>query len=69
MMRTLPADCFGKDKVIVRLQATSTVMAIDPKPTAENYATALCQRMGTLTSSVTAANQQLRVGLITVRYN
>ena len=69
MMRTLPADCFGKDKVIVRLQATSTVMAIDPKPTADNYATALCQRKGTLTSSVTASNQQLRVGLITVRYN
>lgn len=69
MMRTLPNDAFGKEKVIVRLQATSTVNAIDPKPTADNYATALCQRKGTLTSSVTAANQQLRVGLITVRYN
>lgn len=69
MLRTIPNDAFGKDKVIVRLQATSKVNAIDPKPTADNYATALCQRKGTLTSSVTAANQQMRVGLITVRYN
>ncbi len=69
MMRSLPAECFGKEKVIVRLQATSTVMAIDPLPTAENYATALCQRKGTLTSSVAASSQQVRVGLITVRYN
>ena len=69
MMRNIPADAFGKEKVILRLQATSKVNAIDPKPTADNYATALCQRKGTLTSGVTAANQQVRIGTITVRYN
>lgn len=68
-VRILPSECFGKDKVILRLQAADTVTNIDPKPDKSNYLTALCVEKGTITESTTAANQQVRIGTITVRYN
>lgn len=68
-LRKLPAECFGKEKVVLRLQAASTVTNIDPKPSSSNYKTALACEKGNITSSTTAANQQIRIGTITVRYN
>lgn len=68
-LRRLPADCFGKEKVVLRLQVADKVTDIDPKATASNYLTALGIEKGTLTSSVAAGNSQARIGTITVRYN
>ena len=68
-MRKLPADCFGKDKVVLRLQVADTVTDISPATAAATYLTNLGIEKGTLTSSVAAANSQARIGMITVRYN
>ena len=68
-LRRLPADCFGREKVVLRLQVADKVTDIDPKATASNYLTALGIEKGTLTSSVAAGNSQARIGTITVRYN
>ncbi len=68
-LRKLPAECFGKEKVVLRLQAASTVTNIDPKATSSNYKTALACEKGNIVASTTAANQQIRIGTITVRYN
>ena len=68
-LRKLPADCFGKEKVVLRLQVADKVTDIDPKATASNYLTALGIEKGTLTESVAAGNSQTRIGTITVRYN
>ncbi len=68
-LRKLPAECFGKEKVVLRLQAASTVTNINPKASSSNYKTALACEKGNITSSITAANQQVRIGTITVRYN
>lgn len=68
-LRKLPADCFGREKVVLRLQVADKVTDIDPKSTASNYRTALGIEKGTLTASVAAANSQARIGTITVRYN
>lgn len=68
-LRKLPADCFGKEKVVLRLQVADKVTDIDPKATASNYQTALGIEKGTLTESVAVGNSQTRIGTITVRYN
>ena len=68
-LRRLPADCFGKEKVVLRLQVADKVTDIDPKASSSNYLTALGIEKGTLTESVSAANSQARIGTITVRYN
>ena len=68
-LRRLPADCFGREKVVLRLQVADKVTDIDPKATSSNYLTALGIEKGTLTSSVAAGNSQARIGTITVRYN
>lgn len=68
-VRILPSECFGKDKVILRLQAADTVTNIDPKSNGSNYLTALCVEKGTITESDTETKQQVRIGTITVRYN
>lgn len=68
-LRKLPADCFGKEKVVLRLQVADKVTDIDPKATASNYQTALGIENGTLTESVAVGNSQTRIGTITVRYN
>ena len=68
-LRKLPADCFGREKVVLRLQVADKVTDIDPKATSSNYLTALGIEKGTLTPSVAAGNSQARIGTITVRYN
>ena len=68
-LRRLPADCFGKEKVVLRLQVADKVTDIDPKASSSNYLTALGIEKGILTESVSAANSQARIGTITVRYN
>lgn len=66
--RILPDECFGKDKVVLRLQVADKVTDKDPKATSSNYKTALCVEKGILTSSISAGNCQARIGTITVRY-
>ena len=68
-LRKLPSDCFGKEKVILRLQVADKVTDIDPKANSSNYLTALGIEKGMLTESVTAANCPVRIGTITLRYN
>lgn len=68
-LRKLPADCFGKERVILRLQVADKVTDIDPKANASNYLTALGIEKGILNESVTAASCPVRIGTITVRYN
>ena len=68
-LRKLPSDCFGKEKVILRLQVADKVTDIAPGTSAATYLTNLGIEKGTLTASVTAANSQARIGTITVRYN
>ena len=61
-LRKLPADCFGREKVVLRLQVADKVTDIDPKATSSNYLTALGIEKGTLTPSVAAGNSQARIG-------
>ena len=69
MMRNIPADAFGKEKVVIRVQAASKVCAKAVAPNAENYQTLLCQRQDILTSSKAGSAQKVGFGTITVRYN
>lgn len=69
LLRTLPAECFGKDKVIVRMQAISKKTASTTASTAATFATNFCQGTGTQKSGETNSNQRLCIGTITVRYN
>lgn len=68
-LRKLPAACFGKEKVVLRLQVADTVTDIAPGTSASTYLTNLGIEKGTLTPSVAAGNSQARIGTITVRYN
>ena len=65
----LPAACFGQNNVVVRFQVADTVTDILPATGADNWRDALGIERGTLSPSVTAANSQVRIGTITVRYN
>ena len=64
-LRKLPAECFGKDQVVLRLQVADKVTDIDPKANSSNYKTALGIEKGTLTDKDTS----IRIGTLTVRYN
>ena len=64
-MRKLPAECFGKSQVILRLQVADTVTDTKPATAAATYLTNLGIEKGTLTDKTT----QIRIGTITVRYN
>ena len=68
-LRKLPADCFGREKVVLRLQVADKVTDIAPGTSASTYLTNLGIEKGTLTPSVAAGNSQARIGTITVRYN
>ncbi len=64
-LRKLPAECFGKDKVILRLQVADKVTDKAPATSAATYLTNLGIEQGTLTDKATG----IRIGTITVRYN
>lgn len=64
-----PADCFGKEKVVLRLQVADKVTDIAPSSSASTYPTNLGIEKGTLTPEITAANCQVRIGTLTIRYN
>ncbi len=64
-LRKLPAECFGKDKVILRLQVADKVTDKAPATSASTYLTNLGIEQGTLTDKATG----IRIGTITVRYN
>ena len=62
----LPASCFNKSKVTVRLQAADTVTDIAPATSATTWRSALGIEKGTLTPS---SEGPVRIGAITVRFN
>lgn len=62
----LPSSCFGKSKVVVRLQAADTVTDIAPATSATSWRQALGIEKGTLTPD---SEGPVRIGTITVRYN
>lgn len=67
-LRKLPAECFGCEKVILRLQVADKVTDIDPKAKTvsdDSYLNFLGIEKGTLTDKAT----EVRIGTITVRYN
>ena len=67
-LRRLPADCFGRDNVVLRLQVADKVTDINPNPKAvsdDSYLNFLGIEKGTLTDKQT----EIRIGTITVRYN
>lgn len=61
----LPANCFGKSKVVVRIQAADDVTDIAPATSASTWAKALGIEKGKLTASDKGS---VRIGTITVRY-
>lgn len=65
----LPVSCFGNSNVVVRLQVADLVTDIAPNTSATTWQNALGIEKGILTQGVTAANSQVRIGTITVRYN
>ena len=69
LCRTLPAECFGKDKVIVRLKPKSKKVPLNKASTADTFATNYVQGMGTAKDDEAKDNQRLCIGTITVRYN
>jgi hypothetical protein len=64
-MRKLPAECFGKEKVILRVQVADKVTDIKPGTAAATYLENVGIEKGTLTDKAT----EIRIGTITVRYN
>lgn len=62
----LPSSCFGKSKVIVRMQVADLVTDIVPSTSASTWEQALGIEKGYLTSSNAGP---VRIGTITVRYN
>lgn len=67
-VRILPAECFNKEKVILRLQVADTVTNIVPPTSSSTWKTNVGSEKGTLTASNTEAQQEVRIGTITVRY-
>lgn len=65
----LPVSCFGNANVVVRLQVADTVTDRVPSTSATTWREALGVEQGVLTAGVSAANCQVRIGTITVRYN
>ncbi|MBQ7749681.1 MAG: BACON domain-containing protein [Bacteroidales bacterium] len=64
-MRKLPAECFGKEKVILRVQVADKVTDTKPGTAAATYLENVGIEKGTLTDKAT----EIRIGTITVRYN
>ncbi|MBO6169940.1 MAG: BACON domain-containing protein [Bacteroidales bacterium] len=64
-MRKLPSDCFGKEKVILRMQVADKVTDKAPATGASTYLTNLGIEQASLTDKATG----IRIGTITVRYN
>lgn len=64
-MRKLPAECFGKQKVVLRLQVADKITDKKPSSSASTYLTNLGIEKATLTDKATS----IRIGTITVRYN
>ncbi|MBR1872093.1 MAG: BACON domain-containing protein [Bacteroidales bacterium] len=62
----LPASCFGKSKVTVRLQVADTVSDIAPSTSASTWRQALGIEKGFLG---TTGDGPVRIGTITVRFN
>lgn len=62
----LPSSCFGKNKVVVRMQVADLVTDIVPSTGASTWKQALGIEKGYLTSSNAGP---VRIGTITVRYN
>ena len=69
LFRKLPAECFGKDKVIVRLRAKSNKTALNKASTADTFMTNYVQGRGTIKANESSSNERLCIGTITVRYN
>ena len=69
LLRKLPAECFGKENVVVRLAPKAgSKTANKTVSNATNFKTNYCQGTGELTEK-TNSNQRLCIGTITVRYN
>ena len=64
-LRKLPAECFGKNNVILRMQVADKVTDKAPATSSSTYLTNLGLEKGTLTNKAT----NIRIGTITVRYN
>lgn len=69
LLRQLPTECFGKDKVIVRLKPKSKKVPSKTASTAATFATNYVQGAATAASGESKDNQRLCIGTITVRYN
>lgn len=65
----LPTTCFGQANVVVRLQVADIVTDRVPSTSATTWRDALGIEQGVMTSGLSAANCQVRIGTITVRYN
>ena len=55
--------------MVLRLQVADKVTDIAPSSSASTYPTNLGIEKGTLTPEITAANCQVRIGTLTIRYN
>lgn len=62
----LPVTCFGRNSVVIRLQAADTVTDIAPQTGASIWSQALGIERGTLTET---SKGYVRIGTIIVRYN
>ena len=69
LLRNLPADCFNKEKVIVRFKPKSKLVPSTTVSTATNFATNYVQGAAMAKSGESKDNQRLCIGTITVRYN
>lgn len=70
-VRILPADCFGKENVVVRLQVADNVADDKAKNATisdDSWATNFGIEKGTI-GTVQTSGQEIRIGTITVRYN
>ncbi len=68
-LRKLPADCFGREKVVLRLQVADKGHGHRSRHIGFDLPDEPRHREGTLSPSVAAGNSQARIGTITVRYN
>ena len=69
LLRNLPTECFGKDKVIVRFKPKSKLVPSTTVSTADTFATNYVQGAAMAKSGESKDNQRLCIGTITVRYN
>lgn len=67
-LRKLPAECFGKENVTLRLLVADNVADGVPGTSASTWQTNLGIEKGTIGTTQTSG-QEIRIGTITVRYN